>query len=830
MAAGSSVANWALVVGIDRYWSDRAALRGAVRDALTMREWLLDTSGGGVPRENLVLVLGPRDGEQPGVEYVDATKDKIMVAVNDLMTLSGGKGDRFFFYYAGHGLTARVSGRDESALVASDFNAVNTDNSIALRSLWEFFETTQFADQFFFVDACRNIPWNGEREFEIGRWTLPRSRDAGVPPVQQFILYATSPGLKAAEEDDWGNERGAFTDALRLGLGGKDAAKAWSWSRGSYEVRWDRLVDYVKNELADRKSAVGGPDTFQVPQDAGSRGVAGRDRDPVVTSFAAGTFDRLPLEIELAPDTVYETGRVRVLNGIGDAVVPEVEARTGGRPVRIELDPGTYAVRAAAETFEDGRTEQPVELYAGGVRASISLLPQGTAAAADANAAVPHAETEAFGASEAPTRDGPPPKGRVTAGTLDPLALVDVRDNTGAVAAAGLGTVDAELDAGFYRIRVASPEAFGPDGEIALAPGEREAPTAPKPPPVDDGARRLATAFGGSVAEDGTVVPADGLQPLVAPQRTTILALAAEAAVRGEAFGAPLALDLPATRRNGATYVAVIADTGSPEGDVRALRVRLWAAGEPVPREATRAHAVGDGVGAAVARAARTGAHWLSLEHEDDPAVALTLTLLPRRPALVVVRHDGRRTRIFQYLLPRPGGEPAAAGGVRPAEHAQRLLLSGRLTSVDPLARQLAAAAADDPLAACLGGYVLLRLGLLDEVARVADAVIAVAPELADAYVLRGEAAAAAGDADRSGQAFKDAVAAGIPLFGEGLTRLIEGLRVAGFFHPRGIVVRHIFQRHLRGSMWSAFVPRPTGERLDSERLLVTGADTGFEA
>ena len=207
MAAGSSVANWALVVGIDRYWSDRAALRGAVRDALTMREWLLDTSGGGVPRENLVLVLGPRDGEQPGVEYVDATKDKIMVAVNDLMTLSGGKGDRFFFYYAGHGLTARVSGRDESALVASDFNAVNTDNSIALRSLWEFFETTQFADQFFFVDACRNIPWNGEREFEIGRWTLPRSRDAGVPPVQQFILYATSPGLKAAEEDDWERAR-----------------------------------------------------------------------------------------------------------------------------------------------------------------------------------------------------------------------------------------------------------------------------------------------------------------------------------------------------------------------------------------------------------------------------------------------------------------------------------------------------------------------------------------------------------------------------------------------------------------------------------------------
>ena len=119
------------------------------------------------------------------------------------MQLSGGNGERLYFFFAGHGLTSRISNRDESALLATDFTSVNTDHSIALRSLWEYFETTQFDDQVFFVDACRNVPpWGEGAEFELGRWTLPRTRDPGMPPVQQFILYATSPKLKATEVRD----------------------------------------------------------------------------------------------------------------------------------------------------------------------------------------------------------------------------------------------------------------------------------------------------------------------------------------------------------------------------------------------------------------------------------------------------------------------------------------------------------------------------------------------------------------------------------------------------------------------------------------------------
>ena len=807
MTAGSSVQNWALVIGIDKYWSDEATLQGAVRDALRMREWLLDGAGGGVPAEHLVLVLGPRDDDRPDLPFVDATKDKIMLAINDLLSMSGGKGERLYFFYGGHGLTARVDNRDENALVASDFNAVNTDNSIALRSLWEFFETTQFRDQLFFVDACRNIPWEN-REFEIGRWTLPRARDPGLDPVQQFILYATSPGLTATESSEFGNEQGAFTGALLDGLAGTDFAKAWSWERSCYEVRWERLADYVKQRLESEKHPAGGAQgspLIQVPQDAGCRGVAGRDRDPVVASFPPERFEKVVLEVELAPDEIYEKGRVRVLDAIGDTV-EDIEAKTGGRPVRFELEPKTYALRAAAEGYQEGHTEEPVDLYAN-EKLSISL---------ESHNGAPEAEGAAQPPPEAKT--GP---GHVVAEAVDRLAFVEVRDNTGAVAAEALHRLDQDLDPGFYQLRIVTPEAVGKPLSIALAPAEQEAPPKLAPPPLLKSVRPLAKALGAKVQRDG-IVTLNG-EKLLAPRRTTMLALAAAAAHQGEANGAWLGLDLPKAKRGTVPpYVIVLLD--GPH--VAETTVRVWPGGDPVPRKAYSPRTAAENVATLVAPLAEPGGHWLSIESGDDAPMVFALTLLHGLPLLVVAHLEQQRTKIFQFLL------TGKTDVLRVAEQAQRLVLAGRLAAIEPVARQLAQSASDDPLAGCLAGYSLLRLGHAADAGKVADAVIAVAPTISDGYVLRGEAAAAAGNDALSRQAFTDAISAGVPLFGEGLTRLVEGLRATNFLHPRGAIVRHIFQRHLRGTMWSVFVPHArNGERtLKAGRLLITGADTGFEA
>src|SRR5918992_2793158 len=102
------MANWAIVVGIDQYWTERASLKGAVRDALLMREWLLDPAGGNVPEENLTLVLAPREGAAPpGTAAPNATYAEIVTAIDRLIKRSGGSGDRVFFFLPRHRLTGR---------------------------------------------------------------------------------------------------------------------------------------------------------------------------------------------------------------------------------------------------------------------------------------------------------------------------------------------------------------------------------------------------------------------------------------------------------------------------------------------------------------------------------------------------------------------------------------------------------------------------------------------------------------------------------------------------------------------------------------------------
>jgi hypothetical protein len=123
-------------------------------------------------------------------------------------------------------------------------------------------------------------------------------------------------------------------------------------------------------------------------------------------------------------------------------------------------------------------------------------------------------------------------------------------------------------------------------------------------------------------------------------------------------------------------------------------------------------------------------------------------------------------------------------------------------------------------------GYVLLRLGRHEWLGALSTAIIEAAPTLSDAYILRGEYEAHRQNEEASHQAFADAVSAGVPVFAEGLSRLVEGLMASGFVHPRGALVRYIFQRHARGSMWAAFTPR--GE-FKPGRLAITGSDIGYE-
>jgi hypothetical protein len=144
-------------------------------------------------------------------------------------------------------------------------------------------------------------------------------------------------------------------------------------------------------------------------------------------------------------------------------------------------------------------------------------------------------------------------------------------------------------------------------------------------------------------------------------------------------------------------------------------------------------------------------------------------------------------------------------------------MLDGRLDAGYELAHQLLARQVNNPLAGCLGGYLYLRLGRAEELEDTVKNLTTRFPGLSDVHVIRGEFEAAAGRHAEARAAFAQAIEVGVPIFGEGLTRLIEGVRTYEVEHPLSRLVAHIFEHHMSGSMWSAWLP----EELVPGELLV---------
>ena len=250
--------------------------------------------------------------------------------------------------------------------------------------------------------------------------------------------------------------------------------------------------------------------------------------------------------------------------------------------------------------------------------------------------------------------------------------------------------------------------------------------------------------------------------------------------------------------------------------------MRVWPAGMPIPTKEEKVRKVGLRL-AELALAREPGHYWLSIHRRGEGLpMVFALTVLRDRIATVVVQITAG-IRLFQYQPATTGDASATPETLRRVEYLERMILGGRLDAARELAVELAEV--DDPFVGCLCGYALLRLGLMDELDKVSERVVTTAPQLSDGFVLRGECAAACGRPEAK-QSFAEAVAAGVPLFGEGLTRLLEGLRANDLDRPRAAIVRYVFQNHMRGSMWSVFTPR----RFEPGTLIITAADTGFEA
>lgn len=854
------MANWAIVVGVDGYWKPEVSLKGAVRDALLMRDWLLSPDGGNVKPRNLFLLLGPQPGVSVPTGTIAPTKDNIVRTLDLVLRKSEGEGERFYFYFAGHGLSMEAAlGSYEQALIAADFDYVVADHSIELASLLDYFKNTAFADQFFFIDACRNVP---ERRFRVGTIPSPPPRDPMRAEPQQFVLYATSPGVKAAEAAHVGGEGGVFTDALLAGLAGWGNAKTYDGNADCHVVRWRTLFDFVKGRLEARKITFGsGAALIQIPREAGERGVAGRDSNPELGRFPTTAFAAMRLEVFVEPAPAISLAEIAVYEN-GETVPAQAQKRPAAVPVPFDLPPRGYWVRASADGYRPRRKSWFIELYDPG-RVDVALDPAPPApppaAPLPASRSPQPPEGVPAGLSRIDRFDGPipapggmwrsippppPPAERLTSGaiivtTADPLAWLELLDLAGQSVASGNGRIEQHgLRPGGYRARLVTPEGQTVEEVVDLMPTRTaERVTLLPPPPPATPAMTEAMFRSGFWVDDGHALHvSERLGSLASAQLSTIVALAGVLATypppdvlgmggRLYALGLGRRL-LRGYPTDGAVLYLVLADeqprppadAGSEAASAPPLRLALSFERDSdgardamlLPRRVPESPA---GVLEA-SLGLRAGPVWLTVATPDRGTVTFPLVGLPGYATFPVFhRTTEGGVYVFLFTPPLAPADASAEGAIRALnrtrhlELIQRQILAGEYGHAGDPATLLADPEAE-PILRLLATYLLLRAGRIEEAAAAAGEMAERFDWWSDVHVILGECLAARGRSDEAAAEYQRALDGGIPIFAGGLSRLADAVRRHALEHPNRALLERTLATRVPGLLWVACTPR----------------------
>jgi hypothetical protein len=843
--------NWAIVIGINTYWKQAFNLNGAVRDAEKMFAWLLKADGGNVPPRNLYLLLDPAPAGPlpPGVRLLAPNRDNIVLAIEQLIQRSEGQGERFFFHFSGHGLSTVKDFALYNGIIPNDFTEILTGKAIGLSSIYNRFLATRFQEQYFFIDACRNIPFS--RPFRIS--DLDQPGEPVLPFSPQFIMYATSSGLKAAEV----NEQGAFTGALLKGLAGAGSAKVFSDELQEYVVTWDSLFKYVEAQIKARKLEIGtastgagvgaGADDTSFIQEPKREGRELSSASPILARFPLGAFDDEELFVNLMPQEIAPDAEV-VIGHLGGEIDRKIAPMQ--LPVQFSLEPRRYSVRAAATNYISDKPYYPVELY-GPTLVNISFE-QGEISSNELNRRLNF---------ETGVRDlhavGPKPgKIKITASDqLAPLVLLD--DSGQSEHARGNGIIYlVDMQPGFYRARLYTPEGNFSEKLFELFPGETEDVVLDAPPPADS--RLLNEMTRGTrmlTLPDNMIEPSEAVGPIASAQVSTLLALTGGAVNEGESYyGNKL-------RQTGVRSFQAITGSdmtsgvqillGIEAGDhyetqeyLSRIRLACWGQGDGLPAEILPPEPGSvtiqpleiepaitpqnpflvptmAGLGEC-AWAKPPGAYWLSIETPDQEPVAFAVSVLPDRLALVIFTRDSSgKVEIFQYLPSLVTGDPldtrvnvARFPILQRSELIQRAYLSGRLEEPDRNAEELLYAKWIEPVAGALGSYILLKTNPHHHLLPVAtDNMMRFFSVLSDSHVIKGMLDELVGDRQQAARReYLQALDAGLPIFSEGLEYLVKGCERLDIQNSQVNAVRRIYQHHVPGMMWTAIPVRDLQE------------------
>jgi hypothetical protein len=223
----------AIVVGVDAYAVKPLTSAGndarAVKDALLRHGLVLPTE--------VILFTSPDTGADGPATYGAITN-----ALYDVYS-NGDAIDRFFFFFAGHGISAYFDGAQtttHTALLPEDVVDLNWDGRflIDLHELRDLLEMVGPKEQYFLIDGCRDLPYN----------LLPRLTPLGWSGVTldaqraQGTLFAVRPFGQALGAVAG---LGVMTAYLLTGLDGQGVALDYDDQLGDHVVTLQSVTNHV---------------------------------------------------------------------------------------------------------------------------------------------------------------------------------------------------------------------------------------------------------------------------------------------------------------------------------------------------------------------------------------------------------------------------------------------------------------------------------------------------------------------------------------------------------------------------------------------------------
>jgi hypothetical protein len=721
--------NLALVIGVDRYPTAAANLRGAVGDAIDFASWLVRE--GGVAEQHLRLALSRHAGSAAlpdllggDVYATEADADAILDGVEWLVEIARDlKPARLFFYFSGHGLSILHPDLSQAdVLCAADHLPSRGNHALLLDSIVGRLKAVVATEQFVIIDACRSAR-EGSR---INPETVSAYGDAAQPVPLQFIFKSTTQGDKAFEE-----ERGAFTGAMLDALGraeGGGTAKV-RMPDGGYVVRWRRLTEKVAAQVAGKAADA---ERIQEPRVDGENSPL---HDPIMAEIADAAVPRSRLIVAAAQETLPPGARVdlRFSDGFDSFTAP-----FAGAEATIELQQASYIVRGSAPE----RAATPaaiVELYEPECRHRIDFQ-------------APGAERLTMTAMGSATRSG---GGQIVIMCRDPLVRLSFETLDGRVIATGADRIETAAEPGAYVARAAGPE--GRPARVARALDEHEALAIEIAPPRSTSPTMAAMLAKTGAGSRELVQPSPRLGWLAAAEPSTLAAIALAQAVAGVTGDKSEKLGIGTywTRSGARTGVALIVIDEAlrdPAPGAPSATLTLQDGGaEPAALSLLANPAFPSIHEAAIGLA--EGQYWLDvgLSGADKAGFRLPCAVIPGYVSALIVHNgpDGAG-RSFRYCLERR--QPAAFvadKSVRPAEYLQRVAMASSLAIDEPVVCALLLGQWFEPVSAAIACYALgtlspEQLGTwqqpLQELSR---RLLSHAPALPDARLLAARAGSA---------------------------------------------------------------------------------------